>query len=77
MGSHRAKASQHGAQQSGEVPSPGVPEGLLGESPTTTVTLDGVRCMALLDTGSQVTRLSNKFYMSHLSHRQLKWSGWL
>ena len=49
-----------------------VPVGLVGESPTTTVILDGVKCKALLDTGSQVTCVSNEFYRTHLSHRQLK-----
>lgn len=63
MGSHRV------VQEGGH--SVGILEGLVGESPTTTVLLDGVKCKALLDTGSQVTCVSEKFYRSHLSHRDL------
>ena len=48
-----------------------VPSGLVGDAPVTTVLLDGRRCQALLDTGSQVTCVSNAFFSSKLVHRKL------
>lgn len=72
VGSQRARVSQYSGQQGREVSSPGVPKGLVGESPRTMVAIDGVWCEALLDTGSQVTCVSYEFYTLHLTHRQLR-----
>ena len=40
---------------------------LLGNPNTTTILIEAVPCLALIDTGSQVTTVSRDFYNQHLS----------
>ena len=49
-----------------------IPPGLVGERHETMVLVDGKKCKALLDSGSQVTCISNAYYNSRLGHRELK-----
>ena len=49
-----------------------VPQGVVGDQAITPVSIDGQPSRCLLDTGSQVTCLSSKYYARHLSHRQLQ-----
>lgn len=44
-----------------------LPKGLVGSKSTANVKVNGVDCRSLLDTGSQVTTVSQSFYNSHLS----------
>lgn len=48
-----------------------IPPGLVGEPCEATAWLDDVQCQCLLDTGSQVTCISQSFYQQRLSHRKL------
>lgn len=48
-----------------------LPRGLIGPKCTATVTIEGVQCVSLLDSGSQVTTISKSFHESHLSHRPI------
>lgn len=48
-----------------------IPDGLIGESCNGVAWLDGVQCQCLMDTGSQVSILTQSFYSAHLSHREL------
>ena len=48
-----------------------IPAGLVGEPCDTEAWLDGVQCNCIIDTGSQVTIISQSFYSRYLSHRQL------
>lgn len=45
-----------------------VPRGLIGAKYTAHVLIDGKSCNCLLDTGSQVTTVSQSFYKNNLSH---------
>lgn len=49
----------------------GIPDGLVGESCEGSAWLDGVHCSCLIDTGSQVTIISQSFYVNSLAHREL------
>ena len=49
-----------------------VPEGLVGQANEVPAEMDGNRCLALVDTGSQVTTVASHFYQSHLQHLPLK-----
>ena len=56
-------------------PHPGVTptlNSLIGEANECVAHLDGHPCLALLDTGSQVTSVSHRFYQQHLSNRPLR-----
>lgn len=44
-----------------------LPRGLVGNKSTANVKVNGIECNSLLDTGSQVTTVSQSFYDSHLS----------
>lgn len=44
-----------------------LPHGLVGPRCTTTVLVEGKQCKCILDTGSQVTTVSETFYSDHLS----------
>ncbi|KAL7870676.1 hypothetical protein SRHO_G00081730 [Serrasalmus rhombeus] len=46
----------------------GLPEGLVGPSSITEVKIDGHLCKSLLDSGSQVMIIFEKWYAKHLSH---------
>lgn len=48
-----------------------IPAGLVGDSCEGLAYLDGVQCKCLIDTGSQVTCLSESFYRQNLGHREL------
>ena len=48
-----------------------IPAGLVGEPCDSEAWLDGVQCNCIIDTGSQVTIISQSFYSRYLSHRQL------
>lgn len=48
-----------------------VPKGLIGAKYTARVLIDGQFCNCLLDTGSQVTTVSQSFYESDLSHLKI------
>uniref|UniRef100_A0A3P9IMX9 ribonuclease H n=1 Tax=Oryzias latipes TaxID=8090 RepID=A0A3P9IMX9_ORYLA len=45
-----------------------LPEGLVGPQSTTRVKVNGTPCVALLDSGSQVTVVFDSWYAKHLSH---------
>lgn len=49
-----------------------IPKGLIGEKCTSNVTVSGVNCNCLLDTGSQVTTVSTAFYKEHLSEQPIQ-----
>lgn len=46
---------------------PHLPDGLIGPRCTTTVSIEGIQCESILDTGSQVTTISETFHSSYLS----------
>lgn len=48
-----------------------IPNGLVGEPCDSEAWLDGVQCNCIIDTGSQVTIISQSFYSRYLTHRQL------
>ncbi|MCJ8730139.1 hypothetical protein PDJAM_G00180710 [Pangasius djambal] len=48
-----------------------VPKGLIGAKYTAQILIDGQSCNCLLDTGSQVTTVSQSFYESNLSHLKI------
>lgn len=48
-----------------------IPEGLVGDPCDSEAWLDGVKCSSIIDSGSQVTIISQSFYVRHLSHRPL------
>lgn len=48
-----------------------IPAGLVGEPCKGEAWMDGVHCHCLMDSGAQVTIVSQSFYSQHLSHRQL------
>lgn len=48
-----------------------IPAGLVGEPCEGEAWMDGVHCHCLMDSGAQVTIVSQSFYSQHLSHRQL------
>lgn len=54
--------SEHRAVSTGKLP-----RGLVGNKSTANVKVNGIECNSLLDTGSQVTTVSQSFYESHLS----------
>lgn len=45
---------------------------LVGSKCTASVTVDGVDCCCLFDTGSQVTTIAKSFYQTHLSEHPIK-----
>lgn len=45
---------------------------LIGPATEAQVCIEGVKCSCLIDTGSQVTTISEKFYQEHLSHLPIK-----
>lgn len=45
-----------------------LPEGLIGPSSTISIKVEGINCTALLDGGSQVTIVFQRWYEKHLSH---------
>ncbi|KAL7841512.1 hypothetical protein SRHO_G00252030 [Serrasalmus rhombeus] len=47
------------------------PRGLVGNKSTANVKVNGIECNSLLDTGSQVTTVSQSFYDSHLSNHPI------
>ncbi|XP_041923983.1 uncharacterized protein K02A2.6-like isoform X2 [Alosa sapidissima] len=49
-----------------------LPRGLIGHKCTANITISGVHCNSLLDTGSQVTTVSLSFYRDHLSHQPIQ-----
>lgn len=49
-----------------------LPKRLVGSKCTASVSVDGVECSCLLDTGSQVTTVAKSFYKAHLSDRPIK-----
>lgn len=49
-----------------------IPKGLIGEKCTSNVTVSGLNCNCLLDTGSQVTTVSTAFYKEHLSEQPIQ-----
>ena len=51
---------------------PSLPSQLVGDSPEITVSLSSNKCMALLDTGSQVTTLSKSFFSKHFQDCELQ-----
>ena len=51
---------------------PKVPDDLVGNSSTTKVKVGGILCDCLMDTGSQVTCLSEAFYQKNLKHIPLQ-----
>ena len=53
-------------------PSKFPPNSLVGNQPTVMAVVDGTLCECLMDTGSQVTCLSEAFYRQHLKHRPLE-----
>lgn len=62
--------------------SSGLPVGLIGPRCAATVSLEGVQCESILDSGSQVTTISEKFHATYLSslpiqpiHRLLEIEG--
>lgn len=48
-----------------------LPKGLIGPKCTATVTIEGVHCDSLLDSGSQVTTISKSFHENYLSHQHI------
>lgn len=48
-----------------------IPDGLVGEPCESEAWLDGTPCHCIIDTGSQVTIISQSFYFCYLSHRTL------
>lgn len=46
----------------------GLPEGLVGPPSTAHVKVDGTPCIAILDSGSQVTIIFDSWYAKHLAH---------
>lgn len=44
-----------------------LPDGLIGPRCAATVSIEGVQCESIFDTGSQVTTISDTFHASHLS----------
>lgn len=48
-------------------PEPNIPKGLVGPSSTIDIKICGHPCEALLDSGSQVTIIFEKWYSKHLS----------
>lgn len=48
-----------------------LPKGLVGSKSTANVKVNGVDCNSLLDTGSQVTTVSNSFYNQYLSDQTI------
>lgn len=48
-----------------------IPKGLVGDPCDSEAWLDGVRCSCIIDSGSQVTIISQSFYSRHLSRRPL------
>lgn len=49
-----------------------LPRGLIGKKCTANITVAGVECSCLLDTGSQVTTVSTSFYNSYLSEHPIQ-----
>lgn len=47
------------------------PKGLVGSKSTANIKVNGVECNSLLDTGSQVTTVSQSFYNQHLSDQTI------
>ena len=60
----------HGSPSCDDVPS--IPRGVVGDQTTTHVFVDGHSTICLLDTGSQVTCVTDMFYHRFLRHRQLQ-----
>ncbi len=52
----------------GEHPRTELPEGMVGPPNEDIVSVEGIQCCVLLDSGSQVTTLGQDFYQKHLSH---------
>ena len=48
------------------------PQDLIGPANETYIKINGVDCLALLDSGSQVSCVSQKFYSEHLAHIELQ-----
>lgn len=59
---HTASLKEHRTAQTRKLP-----KGLVGSKSTANVKVNGVDCHSLLDTGSQVTTVSQSFYNLHLS----------
>ena len=49
-----------------------LPASLIGDANEVPAVVEGLKCMALVDTGSQVTTISDSFYQCHLSHAPLQ-----
>lgn len=58
----RAKLKEHEVTRTRKLP-----KGLVGSKSTANVKVNGLECNSLLDTGSQVTTMSQSFYKSYLS----------
>ena len=52
-------------------PIPTIPDNLVGDANEVQGSIAGINCTALVDTGSQVTSVSQKFYLDHLSTLKL------
>lgn len=51
---------------------PGLPVELCGPKSEVGVTIEGIECTAVLDSGSQVTVIFKSFYWQHLTHLPLQ-----
>lgn len=49
-----------------------LPSGFIGPRCAVSVFLEGVECESIMDTGSQVTTISESFHKSHLSHLPIR-----
>jgi len=49
-----------------------LPENFIGEANEVPVHVEGIQCFSLVDTGSQVTTISESFYDRYLTHIELK-----
>lgn len=74
-GADGQSSSKPSSQCMYEAPAPTVPpqfpQGLIGEPCDGLAWLDQVPCRCLIDTGSQVSIISESFYSRYLSHREL------
>ena len=54
-------------------------DNLIGSCPTTVAIIDGISCHCLIDTGSEVSILSEEFYVNHLAYNKeiLNSNNWL
>lgn len=59
------------AQTQSNLRHPLLPKGLIGAKCTTQINIAGIKCNCLLDTGSQVTTISQYFYNENLSDQHI------